>query len=105
MNLDNMEMLFEIKHDNSTTSKLLRQDNKHFLLIELPMLSNEEGHYQELDEEDAIRQIEQVFDNIKTQTDEANRDKNADYALDNMENVFTGVDNDDPLSGKQSGDY
>lgn len=89
MKLDDMKMLFEIEHDNSTTSKLLRQDNKHFLLIELPMLSNEKGHYQEVQEEDAIKQIEQVFDNIKLKTDEVNREKNADYALDNM---------DDPLS-------
>tara|TARA_R100000742_G_C4274474_1_gene94468 strand:+ start:231 stop:512 length:282 start_codon:yes stop_codon:yes gene_type:complete len=90
MKLDNMEMLFEIENNDSTTSKLLRQDDKHFLLIELPMLSNEEGYYQEVDEEDAIRHIEQVFDNIKTKTDEVNRDKNAEYALDNM--------SDDPLS-------
>ena len=90
MKLDNLEMLFEIENNDSTTSKLLRQDDKHFLLIELPMLSNEDGYYQEVDEEDAIRHIEQVFDNIKTKTDEINRDKNANYALDNM--------SDDPLS-------
>lgn len=85
----NMEMLFEIEHDNSTTSKLLRKNNKHFLLIELPMLSNEEGYYEEVNQENAIKKIEQMFDDIKLKTDEVNREKNADYALDNM---------DDPLS-------
>ena len=86
MEIDKKDIIFEVnKGKEEPKSTLYFKDGKHYLLIELPMLDNNDGeYYSRPNEEAAISHIQEVMEILNENTDEANHEKNQDYMMDNM---------------------